>query len=256
MVRSLDISKFDDFSDEGAEPAELAGWREFKYRNQPIYTGYSRSPSLEYYSATASYSSPEKSRTLPDSTHPPPSPLLSSFHSVRDVPIGAVHHVLGACTKIKRLNMSRLHLASDFMIKNSANPSSTQSNSQSSNQSSFEPAYDESTITFVSDVSNSWAWKHSELQAVYANSLLDLIGQLRELETFTARDTRWLSTTRVKRFMKEAQRAGTGVRGLRLVDFTDSGMESGLPWAIKGTREKVESIVGEMRDVLGERTIS
>lgn len=91
---------------------------------------------------------------------------------------------------------------------------------------------------------------------MYADALLDLICQLRELETFTARDTIWLNTTRVKRLMKEAHRAGTGARGLKQVDFTNSGMESGLLWAIEGSRGKVESIVGEMGDLLGERAIS
>jgi hypothetical protein len=33
-------------------------------------------------------------------------------------------------------------------------------------------------------------------------------------------------------------------------------MGSGLAWAVKESQEKVESIAGQIEDVLGERTIS
>jgi hypothetical protein len=40
------------------------------------------------------------------------------------------------------------------------------------------------------------------------------------------------------------------------VDFRTSEMGSGLAWAVKESQEKVESIAGQIEDVLGERTIS
>ncbi|PMD39053.1 hypothetical protein L207DRAFT_584446 [Hyaloscypha variabilis F] len=38
MVRSLKISSFDNLKDKRGEAAELAGWREFKYRHQRLFT--------------------------------------------------------------------------------------------------------------------------------------------------------------------------------------------------------------------------
>ncbi|KAE9372235.1 hypothetical protein N431DRAFT_456973 [Stipitochalara longipes BDJ] len=256
MVRSLDISKFDSIRDRGGEPAEMAGWREFKYRHEQMFTVRPQSSSFASSSSSPPYKPLKKPNVPPSSTHPFPSPLLSSFHRVRDVPIGGIYHVLGACARIKRLNMSRLHLASDFMVKNPTNPRSTLAYSLSLNVDVFRPEHSKEIVTFVSDVPNSWTWQHSELVAIYADALLDLMFRLRELETFKAQDTIWLNTAMVKRLMKETPRAETGVRGLRQVDFTNSGMEPGLPWAIKGSREKVESIVGEMGDASGKRMVS
>ncbi|KAN0110390.1 hypothetical protein V8E51_006777 [Hyaloscypha variabilis] len=38
MVRSLKISSFDNLKDKRGEADELAGWREFKYRHQRLFT--------------------------------------------------------------------------------------------------------------------------------------------------------------------------------------------------------------------------
>jgi hypothetical protein len=48
---------------------------------------------------------------------------------------------------------------------------------------------------------------------------------------------------------------GNGDKGLRTVDFVNSGLQKDLGWAIEGSRENVERIANEM--VVGyERAVS
>jgi len=64
-----------------------------------------------------------------------------------------------------------------------------------------------------------------------------------------ARHCVWLTTVRVEKLMKEAQ------GGLRKVDFRDSGMQKGIRWAVRGSREEVESIVGLVVEDTGKNVV-
>jgi hypothetical protein len=81
-----------------------------------------------------------------------------------------------------------------------------------------------------------------------------LVCQLRELEFLEARHAEWLNTTRVRQLLREAQREETGIKGLRTVDFVNSGLQRDLGWAIEGSRENMERIANE-RVVGYERTV-
>jgi hypothetical protein len=80
---------------------------------------------------------------------------------------------------------------------------------------------------------------------------------LRELETLTAQRAVWLNTNRVRKLLSRAQREdkAKGVAGLTRVDFRGSGMWKDLGWEIRGRRERVERIVGQLGETY-EETIS
>lgn len=83
FVRNLDLSYFGNvgFNYDG-ELEPVAGWREFKYRSDNVHLARERMDTT-------------------GKTHPGPSPFLKSFHRTRDLPIGGVCHVLGACRNIR-----------------------------------------------------------------------------------------------------------------------------------------------------------
>src|SRR6187402_3243269 len=114
MVRSLDLSYFTKDTLVDGERPPLAGWREFKYRHHDMF--YVHRMSHEASTAQKGYSlrglgsgkpQPPKpikvleTRPHGGSSHPPPSPMLRSFHRTRDVPIGGICHVLSACSKLR-----------------------------------------------------------------------------------------------------------------------------------------------------------
>ncbi|CAG8952323.1 hypothetical protein HYFRA_00001068 [Hymenoscyphus fraxineus] len=159
LVRTLDLSSFHKLhqNPENQELLPLAGWREFKYRHQD--TPWQRStPFLQ------------TSHFGKTSTHPPPSPFLKSYHRTRDIPIGALCHVLTACTSLKALNLSRLQLAGDFLVL-----------------SPLFPPTATTKMVFVSDVPKSWTWASDDLKPVYADDIIRAIVGLSELEVLKAR---------------------------------------------------------------------
>ncbi|KAH8794464.1 hypothetical protein F5882DRAFT_397756 [Hyaloscypha sp. PMI_1271] len=106
MVRSLDISKFQNARGKEGKLMEMVGWREFKYRHHQMFEVFGRFSYGPSFYTCLPYRYLEEQRTrgqpfsLSSSTHPTLSPLLSSFHHSRDILIGIMYHVLGACTRI------------------------------------------------------------------------------------------------------------------------------------------------------------
>ena len=92
---------------------------------------------------------------------------------------------------------------------------------------------------------------------IYADAIIRLICCLPELESLTAQRAVWLNTNRVRRLLSRVQREdkAKGVTGLTRVDFRCSGMRKDLGWEIRGRREKVERIVGQLGETY-EETIS
>ncbi|TAQ91466.1 hypothetical protein B7494_g169 [Chlorociboria aeruginascens] len=204
MVRVLDLSYFGKGADEHGELPALAGWREFKYRHHDIYYVRDRMSTMG---------------KRENSTHPAPSPFLKNFHRTRDVPIGSICHVLAACRRIRKVNFSRLQVASDFSILSPAYPASSTT-----------------SLIFVSDVPKSWTWRSSELTPIYADEIISWLKGLAELEVMKAKNFLWLNTQRVAVLMSEC-------RALRKVDFRESGMQRDVRWAVKGSKEEVARIV-------------
>jgi len=85
MVKVLDVSNLGKEAGEDGKP--VAGWREWKFRSDPLHT---------IHRDDIGPSKPGKGGVV-KSTHPPPSPFLQRYSLIRDIPIGAVIHVLAAC---------------------------------------------------------------------------------------------------------------------------------------------------------------
>ncbi|KAF4627929.1 hypothetical protein G7Y89_g10221 [Cudoniella acicularis] len=139
MVHELDLSYFSKLSTDPVtgELMNQAGWREFKYRHHDMYFVRSFTPGQK------------------SSSHPPASPFLKSYHRTRDVPIGGLCHVLSSCLKLRKLNLSRVQLAADFLVRSPLFKSDTTEG-----------------LLFVSDVPKSWTWASSDLTPVYADEVV------------------------------------------------------------------------------------
>lgn len=84
LVRDLDLSHFSKLP----KALGLAGWREWKYRSEPLYN-------------LAPADSGNETRSL-GKKHPPAHPLLLKYSpSGHDVSLGALMHVVNACTRLR-----------------------------------------------------------------------------------------------------------------------------------------------------------
>jgi hypothetical protein len=223
MVRVLDLSYITrQGADEQGDLPPQAGWREFKYREHDMYYVRDRISAMR---TTTTLSSGVKVTRITNSSHPAPSPFLKSFHRIRDLPIGGICHVLASCKKIKKVNLSRVQIASDFIV---ASPE--------------HPATADSGLIYVSDVPKSWTWHSSELAPIYADEIVSWLTRLDGLEVVTAKSCLWLTTARVERFLRESGEK------LGKVDFRESGMKKEVRWAVKGKRRAVERVAKEVLD--------
>lgn len=213
MVRVLDLGNFGKDVEDGREMKASAGWREFKYREHYVNRDRLAEKGLNGHP------------TLPNSSHPPPSPLLTNFHFCRDVPIGGICHVLAACNRIRKVNLSRLQIAGDFIVKHPDHPPTAHTN-----------------LIYVSDV-KSWTWD-DQLTPIYANEIIDWLRKLPLLDTFYAKKFLWLTTTMISDLMIDSWK-------LEKVDFRESGMLKDMRWQIKGLRMEVERIIREMEVAKG-----
>ena len=233
MVRMVDLSKFgqDDLKD-----LPLAGWREWKYRTEPLYSIQReiQSPGCKIQPGQSRQLDEQESQSNP--THPKPNPFLKQWSTCRDVPTGALLHVLKACKRIKlvrtksnwrdkltgsrKLDLSYLSIAADYAIKTSSHP-----------PTAF------TSLIFVSDVPKSWTWRPKDLQQVHGKDIVDYMTNLPQLERVRIKKGFWLSTELVKRMVDECGR-------LQMLNLRESGMKQKMPWAIKGTREKLKEVLG------------
>ena len=84
QVRVLHLSNLGKSAGEDERP--LAGWREWKFRSDPLHTIH-RDDVVPLKSG----------KGVVKTIHPPPSPFLQRYSYIRDIPIGAVIHLLAAC---------------------------------------------------------------------------------------------------------------------------------------------------------------
>jgi len=234
MVRVVDLSKFgqDDLKD-----LPLAGWREWKYRTEPLYSIQReiQLPGGKIQPGQGRQLDEQESQSNP--THAKPNPFLKQWSTCRDVPTGALIHVLKACKRIKlvlaesnlrnkltysrKVDLSYLSIAADYAIKTSSHP-----------PTAF------TSLIFVSDVPKSWTWRPKDLQQVHGKDIVEYMTNLPQLEKVRIKKGFWLSTELVSRMVDECDR-------LRMLNLRESGMKQQMPWAIKGTREEVKKILGK-----------
>lgn len=98
MVRVVDLSKF---GKEDLKDLPLAGWREWKYRTEPLYSIQReiQSPGSKIQPGQGRQLDDQETQSNP--THAKPNPFLKQWSTCRDVPTGALIHVLKACKRIK-----------------------------------------------------------------------------------------------------------------------------------------------------------
>jgi hypothetical protein len=230
LVRELDLSHFAKMP----KNIGLAGWREWKYRSEPLY----------------SLSSPQDNdptkRSPPN--HPLAHPLLLKYSTGgHDVPLGSLMHVLKACVRIRYpsqkrilpapilipfcriLNLDDLQITADYVILPSApaprwKPLLPQLHKP--------PVYRPTAFTnqlFISDVPKSNTWRGAEFRTLRYVEFVDAICLLEELEVLKLQRAVW-----VKRgFAEEIVARAGGTGGLRKVDFRGCGMN---PLQVQWTR--------------------
>ncbi|KAK9240251.1 hypothetical protein V1525DRAFT_224883 [Lipomyces kononenkoae] len=260
-VRALDLSTVED----GLRGnVVLAGWRDWKYRTEPLYwtrkysghhyfhhqyryrantvpsskaalqappkpprpdrrSSLSLSSSSSAASSTSSLASSQKSaksnlqhlQPRPELTrHPLQSPLLKQYALSRDVPIGAIIHVVRACPHLQHINLSYLPLAADYYVT-----------SRKYKPTAF------TNLLFVSDVPKSYTWReHETVQVLAGRELVGAIMELRELQTLELRNLVWITKDIISRIVGHDRLRRT----LTYIDARESGMTRGRPWALAG----------------------
>ncbi|KAK9350693.1 hypothetical protein V1523DRAFT_418981 [Lipomyces doorenjongii] len=276
-VRCLDLSTIEN----GLKGnVVLAGWRDWKYRSEPLY--WTRKYSGHHYhhqyrhrantvpssksapqapakprrpdrpdrrasvptgslstsssaasssSSLASSQTPSKSKTQQrpmqsplrstalsvTSRHPLQSPLLKQYSLSRDVPIGAIIHVIRACPHLQHINLSYLPLAADYFVTSRKHKPTAFTN-----------------LLFVSDVPKSYTWReHETVQVLAGRELVSAILELRELQTLELRNLVWITKDIISRIVEHERFKQT----LTYVDVRESGMSRGRPWALAGRLE-------------------
>ncbi|KAI9880315.1 MAG: hypothetical protein M1830_004194 [Pleopsidium flavum] len=216
MVRVLDLSTFEQGDD---KEVALAGWREWKYRTEPLYSIQKEmsSPGSKIRQGQGRQLNEQELKFNP--THPKPNPFLKQWSTCRDIPMGALIHVLKACQRIKKLDLSHLSIAADYAIKSSSHPPTAST-----------------SLIFVSDVPKSWTWRPMDLQQMYGTDIIKYMTNLPQLETIRIKKGFWLSTELVKRIVEDCSR-------LLQLNLSESGMKQKMPWAIKGTKKEISDIL-------------
>ena len=232
MVRVLDLSRF---GQEDLKDLPLAGWREWKYRSEPLYSIQReiQSPGCKIQPGHGRQLNEQEIHSNPN--HPKPNPFLKQWSTCRDVPTGALIHVLKACTRIKlvptqsnlmdkltcfrKLDLSYLSIAADYAIKTTSHP-----------PTAF------TSLIFVSDVPKSWTWRPKDLQQVHGKDIVEYMTNLPQLERVRIKKGFWLSTDLVRQMVEDCGR-------LRMLNLRESGMKQKMPWAIKGTREELKEVL-------------
>ncbi len=217
MVRCLDISMFG--MEEDAEKP-LAGWREWKYRSEPLYSIQKED------TVTSASSSPQRAPSMsPEpgapfyASHPRSNTFLKQWSMCRDVPMGAIIHVLEACKRLKMIDLSYLSIAADYRIDSAAYP-----------PTAF------TSLIFVSDVPKSWTWAPNETKPLSGADIVDSMTRQPLLENVRIKKGLWLSTELITRIVNDCPR-------LQRLSLRGSGMRQDTCWAIKGSKDEVAAIL-------------
>ncbi|KAK6540937.1 hypothetical protein TWF694_008320 [Orbilia ellipsospora] len=216
LVREIDLSNI---AAETPEDLALAGWRDWKYRNEPLHT-IRREDNFKLRRSGKVAPPP----TPPKGVHPLPSPFLTQYHTCRDVPLGAVMHILIACQRLRKLNLSNVLVAADYAVL-------------PTKYSTYKPTTF-TKLLFVSDVPKSYTWRSEETKAV--NAAVDLVNAvigLRYLESFEVKHGVWVTSSIANKLVQGAPKVAW--------DFRECGGYKGEKWAVKGSSEEIQTLLGE-----------
>lgn len=222
LVYELDLSKIEAglMNQDGLI---LAGWRDWKLRSEPLYS------TSRFTKALLSIRSSNKNghinarnnipSTLPplDDEHPIQSPLLKQFSQSKDIPSGAIIHVLNVCCNLTVLDLSYLPLADDYFV------------------------LAKSRLVFVSDVVRSNTWKDSEVKQVNPSDVIDCLIQLNNLTILRLRKVTWITKGLLKRFLNKSFSVSHGK--LEELDLRDAGMFRHAKWAVQTTPQNLLTLL-------------
>lgn len=231
MVRVLDLSGLGRCVE---DDVPLAGWREWKYRDSPLHTIHRDdqvgAAKTAYSSSSLRLNKVSVTTTTSASLHPLPSPFLKQYSLSRDVPIGALIHLLTACQYLKILNFSGVPLAADYSVLRT-------------NTSSYTPVAF-TGLLFVSDVPKSFTWKEGDTKPLHAaTDLVNAIVKLKCLTKLKIKGGLWVTRDAATRLVEECKELGR-------VDFRECGMHKGNRWAVKGLRSEVRDVLQADREML------
>uniref|UniRef100_A0A060TAJ5 ARAD1D24486p n=1 Tax=Blastobotrys adeninivorans TaxID=409370 RepID=A0A060TAJ5_BLAAD len=224
FVRELDLSKIELKTDD--QGVLLAGWRDWKFRSEPLYytstrqLRHGRRRSLAQRHAPSP--SPEplvSSEAYPilcsPHNHPHMSPLLQRNATSCDVPIGPVLRTVEYCKFLRVLDLSYLSLAVDYYIVRGP-----------------------SQHKFVSDVPKLYNWSDDEIRTVNTGNLMEAIIQLDNLQELRLRRAIWVTRKLIERFLDFSRSVKLG--NMTVMDLRESGMVRAAPWTICGTPQDIE----------------
>ena len=235
LVRELDLSHISKLS----EDSGLAGWREWKYRDEALYSLYPNQDG-------------ESNVHRPTNKHPPAHPLLLK-HSTggHDIPLGALMHIVKSCPHLRyhfllprlilfrKINLNNLHIAADYVILPSAPPPRWKPLLPSLHK---PPTFHPTAFTkllFISDVPKSNNWRGAEFRPLRYEEFVNALCSLEDLEKLSLRRAVWIKQL----FAEEIVRRAGGELGLRQVNFTGCGMNPGhTSWTKKWTGRRNESV--------------
>lgn len=232
MVRVLDLSGLGRCVE---DDVPLAGWREWKYRDSPLHTirrddTAAKAPRFVYSPSGMRLSKVIPAASANPSMHPLPSPFLEKYSLSRDVPTGALIHILTACQYLKTLNFSGVPLAADYSVLRT-------------NTSSYTPVAF-TGLLFVSDVPKSFTWKEGDTKPLQPDTdLVNAIVKLKCLTKLKIKGGLWVSRDVATRLVEECKE-------LEKVDFRECGMHKVSRWAVKGLRNEVKGILQADREGL------
>ena len=234
----LDLSNLG--KDAGEDERPLAGWREWKFRSDPLHTIH-RDDVVPFKSG----------KGVVKTIHPPPSPFLQRYSYIRDIPIGAVIHLLAACPFLRycypylpkdkpswipksnilllfrEIDLANVALAADYAV---------------SPLGSLRTGYHPTAFTsllFVSDVPKSFTWREGDTSPLSCSSdLVDALTKLHGLKKVNLKGAVWVTRDVAEKLIEQS-------RALDIVDLRECGMYRERKWTIKGRRIEAGELIRE-----------
>ncbi|KAK6336318.1 hypothetical protein TWF696_001880 [Orbilia brochopaga] len=224
LVRELELESV---AEAVPEDLPVAGWRDWKYRSDPLHTIRREPDGFRMRKGGLGVKSGGGGKGMVRATHPLPSPFLTQYHTCRDVPMGGVLHIMVACSRLRKINLSNVVIADDYAVLPPA-----------AKYSGYKPTAF-TTLLFVSDVPKSYTWRSEETKALHAAvELVNAVTKLRYLESFEARRGVWLTSGIASRLVSGC------VRGVEW-DFRECGGYKGERWARKGSSDEISGLLVE-----------
>jgi hypothetical protein len=158
-------------------------------------------------------------------SHPTQSMLVRQYANSKDIPVGALLHILACCKNIIIVDLSNVQLADDYYVT----------------ETKLYPATANSGMIFVSDVARLHFWPDEHIRTATAEAVMESVAALRMLRTVNIKNVTWLTKSQVARMVESlASIEGEGVE----CDFSGSGLARGLEWAVKGNVDELRKRVG------------